>query len=84
MMKQIMLRRGIRTDFLSKAVHVEFIRQVETNIFFQFKITDEDVIKAEKILNNDGKYYGWHLVDGVDANGNICVNGKVQVYLRMR
>ena len=37
MMKQIILSRGIRTDFLSKAVHVEFIRQVKTNIFFQFK-----------------------------------------------
>ena len=84
MMKQIILRRGIRTDFLSKAVHVEFIRQVKTNTFFQFKITEKEVINAEKKLNNDGKYEGWHSVNGIDAEGNVCVNGKVQVYLRKR
>ena len=84
MMKQIILRRGIRTDFLSKAVHVEFIKQVETHIFFQFKITKTEAIKVEKILNDDGKYEGWHSVNGIDADGNVCVNGKVQVYLRKR
>ena len=84
MMKQIILRRGIRTDFFSKAVYVEFIKQVETHIFFQFKITKPEAIKVEKILNDDGKYEGWHSVNGIDAEGNVCVNGKVQVYLRKR
>ena len=84
MMKQIILRRGIRTDFLSKAVHVEFIRQVKTNIFFQFKITEKEVINAEEKLSNDGKYEGWHSVNGIDAEGNVCINGKVQIYLRKR
>ena len=84
MMKQIILRHGIRTDFLSKSVHVKFLRQVDTNIFFQFNISAAEVLNAEKILNNDGKYEGWHSVAGVDAEGNVCVNGKVQVYLRKR
>ena len=84
MMKQIILRRGTSTDFFSKAIHVEFVRVVETNIFFQFKITEPEVIKVEKILNDDGKYEGWHSVNGIDAEGNVCVNGKVQVYLRKR
>ena len=39
---------------------------------------------AEKILNENGKYDGWHSVNGVDGSGNICVNGRVQVYLRKR
>ena len=84
MMKQIILRRGTSTDFFSKAIHVEFVRVVETNIFFQFKITEPEVINAEKMLNNDGKYEGWHFVSGVDTKGNVCVNGKVQVYLKKR
>ena len=84
MMKQIILRRGISTDFFSKAIHVEFVRKVETNIFFQFNITEQEVINAEKMLYNDGKYEGWHFVSGVDTKGNICVNGKVQVYLKKR
>ena len=84
MMKQIILRRGTSTDFFSKAIHVEFVRVVETNIFFQFNITEQEVINAEKMLYNDGKYEGWHFVSGVDTKGNVCVNGKVQVYLRKR
>ena len=84
MMKQIILRKGISTDFFSKAIHVEFVRKVETNIFFQFNITESEVINAEKTLYNDGKYEGWHFVSGVDTKGNVCVNGKVQVYLKKR
>ena len=84
MMKQIILRRGTSTDFFSKAIHVEFVRVVETNIFFQFKITEPEVLKVEKILNDDGKYEGWHSVNGIDINGKICVHGKIQIYLRKR
>ena len=84
MMKQIILRKGTSTDFFSKAIHVEFIRMVESHISFNFKITKEDVIKTEEILKNDGKYEGWHSVYGVDINGNKCVHGKVQISLRKR
>ena len=84
MMKQIILLRGISTDFFSKAIHVEFIRMVESHVSFHFIITEEEVIKAEGILKNDGKYESWHSVDGIDINGNICVHGKVQIYLRKR
>ena len=84
MMKQIILKRGLRTDFFSKAVNVEFIKQVETHIFFQFKITESEVIEAEKILQNDGSYNNWHSVNGIDINGNICVKGKIQIYLRKK
>ena len=84
MMKQIILRRGTSTDFFSKAIHIEFIRMVESHVSFHFKITKGDVIIAEEILKNDGKYEGWYSVDGVDINGKKCVHGKVQIYLRKR
>ena len=84
MMKQIILRRGISTDFFSKAIHVEFVRMVESHVSFHFIITKSEVMETIKILNNDSKYEGWHSVDGIDINGNICVHGKVQIYLRKR
>ena len=84
MMKQIILRRGTSTDFFSKAIHIEFVRMVESHVLFHFKITKSEVMEAEKLLINDGKYEGWHSVDGIDINGNICVDGKVQIYLRKR
>ena len=84
MMKQIILRKGIKTDFFSKAIHVEFVRMVESYVSFHFIITDVEVMEAEELLKNEGKYKGWYSVDGVDINGNICVHGKVQIYLRRR
>ena len=84
MIKQVMLKKGIRTDFFSKAVHVEFVKQVNTHILFQFKIKETEIIEAENSLKNNGKYEDWHTVEGIDSSGNICVNGKVQVYLRKR
>ena len=71
-------------DFFSKAIHIEFIRMVESHVSFHFIITKSEVMETIKILNNDSKYEGWHSVDGVDIKGNICVHGKVQIYLRKR
>ena len=84
MMKQIILQKDIHTDFFSKAINVEFIRQVKTDIFFQFKIIEKEVDDAVTLLLQDDKYEAWHEVDGIDSNGNICVKGKIQVYLRKR
>ena len=84
MMKQIILRKGTSTDFFSKAIQIEFVRKVESHVLFHFKITKSEVAEAEETLINDGKYEGWHSVDGIDISGNICVHGKVQIYLRKR
>ena len=84
MMKQILLKRGIVTDFYSKAVNVQFIKMVKSNVTFQFSISKEEVAATEKELKENGKYADWHSVDGIDSEGKICVNGQVQVYLRRR
>ena len=84
MMKQIILREGIHTEFYSKAVHVEFLHKVESHLYFRFKINDAEVMEAKEKLENSGKYESWHTADGVDDKGNVCVHGQVQVYLRRR
>ena len=84
MMKQIILRRGISTEFYSKAVHVEFLHKVETHLNFHFKIDNMEVKEALEKLEQSGKYENWHSADGVDNKGNVCVKGRVQVYLRKR
>ena len=35
MMKQIILRKGVSTDFFSKSINVDFIKEVQSNILFQ-------------------------------------------------
>ena len=62
MMKQIVLKRGTETDFYSKAVNVEFIKMVKSNVIFKFCISKEeadaageegDEIKQEEELNDE-------------------------------
>lgn len=84
MIKQTVLRKGIHTDFFSKAVNVDFIKQVQSNILFHFIITNAEIAKVETALQENGKYEGWHSVSGIDSNENVCVKGKIQVYLRKR
>ena len=84
MMKQLLLKRGIITDFYSKAVNVKFLKMIKTNVTFHFSISEEEVTIAEKKLDQNGKYDGWHSIDGIDSEGYICVNGRVQVYLKRR
>ena len=57
---------------------------VNSNITFQFSISNQEVEVAKKELEQNGKYDGWHTANGIDNKDNICVNGRVQVYLRSR
>ena len=84
MMKQIILCKGIHTEFYSKVVHVEFLHKVESHLYFHFKINDSEVMEAKEKLEHNGKYESWHTADGVDDRGNVCVHGQVQVHLRKR
>ena len=84
LMKQILLRRGMETDFYSQAINVQFIKMVKSDVTFQFSISDEKVVQAEKDLDQNGKYIGWHSVEGIAFNGKVCVKGEVQIFLRKR
>tara|TARA_B100000029_G_scaffold162461_1_gene158520 strand:- start:2962 stop:3387 length:426 start_codon:yes stop_codon:yes gene_type:complete len=84
MIKQIMLQKGIKTDFYSKAIHVEFLKQANTNLTFQFQINDNEIEHIYKTLEKNEKYDDWHPINGLDVHGNICVQSKIQVYLRRR
>ena len=84
LLKQILLKKGIETDFYSQAINVQFIKMVKSDVTFQFSISDEEVVLAEEELDQKGKYEGWHSVEGVASNNRVCVKGEVQIFLRKR
>ncbi len=84
LLKQIILRNGIPTDFYSKAVQVQFIKMVKSDISFDFQISTVEIEAAMKALNTKGKYDDWHEIEGIDSEGKVCVKGRVQVFLRKR
>ena len=84
MLKQIMLNRGIVTDFYSKSIHVNFIKKVQSNLTLKFRVSEEDADLVQIELQQNNKYSGWFNIKGLDSNNNICIEGKVEVYLRVR
>ena len=84
LMKQILLRKGLVTDFYSKAVNIQFIKMVKSDVTFNFRINENEISVAEAALIEKGKYSGWHSVEGISARDEVCVKGKVQVFLRKR
>ena len=84
LIKQILLRKGIETDFYSQAIQVQFIKMVKSDVIFHFRINENEITLAEKALNEKGKYSDWHSVEGISARDEVCVKGKVQVFLRKR
>ena len=84
LMKQILLRKGIVTDFYSKAINVQFIKMVKSNVTFQFSISNKEVTLAQEKLDQNGKYVGWHSVEGIDSHNKVCVKGEVQIFIRKR
>ncbi|MBC8256007.1 MAG: DUF4442 domain-containing protein [Candidatus Marinimicrobia bacterium] len=84
LLKQVLLKRGFETDFYSQAIKVQFIKMVKSDVTFHFRISEEEIAHAEMVLNENGKYSGWHSVEGVSKKDEVCVKGKVQVFLRKR
>ena len=84
MMKQIMLNKGIITDFFSKAIQIKFINKVQSHLLFHFIINTNDILDAHDLITKNGKYEGWHSVEGIDINGQKCVLARIQIYLRKR
>ena len=84
MLKQILLLDNIETTFLTKSAQVEYLKESKTNILFSYRVTSEEINNIKDILNEHGKYDGWHEVYGIDENNKKCIKAKIQVYLKLR
>ena len=84
MLKQNALYSGIKTQFFTKSTQVNYIKEAKTNLMFNFKLTEDEVLHMVQILNKDGKYQEWHTVYGIDENLDKCVKVKIQPYLRIK
>ena len=84
MLKQNALQNGYKTDFFTKSTEVKYIKPARTDIIFKFRLSNEDVDVAIKALSENGKYDGWHEVEGVDKSGSVCIRARIQSYLRLR
>lgn len=65
-----------------KAGTIQYLKPATSSLKIHFKITKEEIEMAENALDKNGKFEIWHSVDAINEKGEVCVNAKMQIYLR--
>ena len=65
-----------------KSAEIQYLRPADTSLKLHFIITKEDVLLAEKTLDEKGKFEIWHDVEAISKKGIVCAKAKMLVYLR--
>jgi hypothetical protein len=65
-----------------KSAEIQYLRPADSSLKLHFKITEEDILLAEKTLDEKSKFEIWHTVEAINKKGIVCARAKMQVYLR--
>jgi len=79
---QLFTAKGYKVIAWSKSCEIQYLKPGLSNLYFNIRLTDEDIVEAENLLNTVGKYVKVHLVDIYDKKGEICASIKNEVYMR--
>jgi len=79
---QLFTKKGYRIVAWSKSAEIQFLKAGLTDLYFDIKIDNNEIVEAEYILNTGGKYVKSHPIDIYNINGEICVSLSNEVYLR--
>jgi acyl-coenzyme A thioesterase PaaI-like protein len=80
---QIFARRGIRVQTWLKSARIEYLKPAATALTLDFVLTDEDIARAARQLEREGRYIRSHSVEAVDRHGRTCAVIETEVYLRL-
>ena len=65
-----------------KSAEIQYLRPADTSLKLHFIITKEDILRAEKTLDKEGKFEIWHDVEAISKKGIVCAKARMLVYLR--
>lgn len=67
-----------------KAADISYKRPSETNLYYHFEITDEDVKKAKNALDERGRFFVTHSVNAKNKAGEICATINLTTYIGLK
>ena len=65
-----------------KSAEIQYLHPADSSLKIHFKITEKDILLAEKTLDEKSKFEIWHTVEAINKKGIVCAIAKMQVYLR--
>ncbi len=78
----IFANKGRRLIVWLKSAEIQYLKPADSSLKLHFKITEEDILLAEKTLDEKNKFEIWHTVEVINKKGIVCARAKMQVYLR--
>lgn len=67
-----------------KSAEISYKRPSETDLTYQFIISDEDVEKAKKNLDEKGRYFVTHTVDAKNKKNEVCAVVNLTTYIGLK
>ena len=78
----IFRNKGRKLIVWLKAAKIQYLKPADSTLRLHFKISDDDIQLAEKILNIIGKFEIWQTVEAINKKGVVCAKANMQIYLR--
>jgi hypothetical protein len=78
----IFKQKDRKLEIWLKSANIKYKRPATSDLYINFKISNENIIEAENILNKVGKFEKWHKVEAINDKGIVCAVAEMLIYLR--
>jgi hypothetical protein len=79
---QIFKRKGFKTQVWLKSGTIKYLKPATSKLKFSIILTEEDIDKTEKTLENEGRSVSTFHLKLYDANNEICALIDNEIYIR--
>lgn len=79
---QIFRRKGYKTRVWLKSACIDYIKPGRASLYFQIKLTEQDIEQAKNDLDNIGKFIKKFTMEITDREGILCARVVNEVYVR--
>jgi len=75
--------RGIELQAWLMSAEIHFRRPGASDLYLDFRLTQEDLDQAARELEECGKSIRKHKVEAIDTSGKVCAEAEVVTHLRL-
>lgn len=79
---QVLQRRGFKTRVWLKSAQIDYLKPGRSSLYFKIKISEEDLVKAEQLLRETGKYIHSFPLEIYNKQGELCAKVQNEIYIR--
>lgn len=79
---QIFQRKGFKTVVWLKSASIQYVKPGKTNLYFEIRISPDDIVEVEQQLRLHGKYTKTFPISVKDRYGEVCAMAHNEIYIK--